>query len=66
MGDFVDAINNIDKIKPYDCRMFGENFSLEKVALMYEKYFEDVLDVYAGKGWYSEGNGLDAMERDYV
>jgi glycosyltransferase involved in cell wall biosynthesis len=65
MGDFVDAINNIDQIKPYDCRMFGENFSLEKVALMYEKYFEDVLDVYQGKGWYAEGNGLHALEKYY-
>lgn len=65
MGDFVDAINNIDQIKPYDCRMFGENFSLEKVALMYEKYFEDVLDVYNGKGWYAEGNGLHALEKYY-
>ena len=66
MGDFVDAVENIDQIKPADCRKFGENFTLEKVAPMYEKYFEDVLDVYAGKGWYSEGNGLDAMKRDYV
>jgi len=66
MGDFVDAINNIDQINPADCRKFGENFTLEKVAPMYEKYFEDVLDVYAGKGWYAEGNGLDAMKRDYV
>ena len=65
MGDFVDAINNIDQIKPYDCRMFGENFSLEKVALMYEKYFEDVLDIYTGKGWYAEGNGLYALEKYY-
>ena len=65
MGDFVDAINNIDQIKPYDCRMFGENFSLEKVAPMYEKYFEDVLDVYTGKGWYAEGNGLHALEKYY-
>jgi glycosyltransferase involved in cell wall biosynthesis len=65
MGDFVDAIKNIDQIKPYDCRMFGENFSLEKVALMYEKYFEDVLDVYTGKGWYAEGNGLHALEKYY-
>ena len=65
MGDFVDAIINIDQIKPYDCRMFGENFSLEKVAPMYEKYFEDVLDVYQGKGWYSEGNGLFALEKYY-
>jgi glycosyltransferase involved in cell wall biosynthesis len=66
MGDFVDAIKNIDQIKPSDCRKFGENFTLERVAPMYEKYFEDVLDVYTGKGWYSEGNGLDAMKRDYV
>jgi glycosyltransferase involved in cell wall biosynthesis len=66
MGDFVDGIKNIDQIKPADCRKFGENFTLEKVAPMYEKYFEDVLDVYTGKGWYSEGNGLDAMKRDYV
>jgi glycosyltransferase involved in cell wall biosynthesis len=65
MGDFVDAINNIDQIKPADCRKFGENFSLEKVALMYEKYFEDVLDVYNGKGWYAEGNGLHALEKYY-
>ena len=66
MGDFVDAVENIDQIKPADCRKFGENFTLEKVAPMYEKYFEDVLDVYTGKGWYAEGNGLDAMKRDYV
>ena len=66
MGDFVDAIKNIDQINPADCRKFGENFTLERVAPMYEKYFEDVLDVYTGKGWYAEGNGLDAMKRDYV
>jgi glycosyltransferase involved in cell wall biosynthesis len=65
MGDFVDAIKNIDKINPADCRKFGENFSLEKVAPMYEKYFEDVLDVYNGKGWYAEGNGLHALEKYY-
>lgn len=66
MGDFVQAIKQIDGINPADCRKFGENFTLEKVAPMYEKYFEDVLDVYAGKGWYADCNGLDAMKRDYV
>ena len=65
MGDFVDAINNIDRINPYDCRKFGENFTLEAVAPMYEKYFKDVLDVYTGKGWYADGNGIDAMTRFY-
>lgn len=65
MGDYVDAINNIDKIKPADCRAFGENFTLERVALRYEKYFQDVLDVHNGEGWYAEGNGIDAMTMDY-
>jgi len=65
MGDYVDAINNIDKIKPADCRKFGENFTLEKVAPRYEKYFQDVLDVHNGAGWYAEGNGIDAMTMTY-
>ena len=65
MGDFVDAVKNIDRINPYDCRKFGENFTLEKVAPMYEKYFNDVMDVYTGKGWYSEGNDINAMTRFY-
>ena len=50
--DFVNAGKNIDKIKPSDCRKFAEKFSLENVALMYEKYFQDVLNVHTGKGWY--------------
>ena len=65
MGDYVDAINNIDKIKPADCRKFGENFTLEKVAPRYEKYFQDVLDVHNGAGWYAEGNGIEAMTMTY-
>jgi glycosyltransferase involved in cell wall biosynthesis len=65
MGDYVDAIHNIDKIKPADCRKFGENFTLEKVAPRYEKYFQDVLDVHNGAGWYAEGNGIDAMTMIY-
>jgi glycosyltransferase involved in cell wall biosynthesis len=56
MGDFVQAIKNIDKIKPKNCRNWGENFSLEKVGLMYQKYFQDILDVYTDKGWYQDKN----------
>jgi glycosyltransferase involved in cell wall biosynthesis len=54
MGDFIRAVENIDKIKPKDCREWGENFSLEKVGELYEKYFQDVLNVYTGKGWYEK------------
>jgi glycosyltransferase involved in cell wall biosynthesis len=65
MGDFVEAIKMVDHIKPSDCRMFGENFSLEKVGPMYEKYFADVLDVFTGKGWYSKSNGINSLIRVY-
>lgn len=52
MGDYVNAIKKIHTIKPEDCREWGENFSLEKVAPMYEKFFTDVYNVYNGAGWY--------------
>lgn len=67
MDDFVQAIKNIDKIKPINCRKWGENFSLEKVGEMYEKYFQDVLNVYTGKGWYEKGSSknLNALYKHY-
>jgi glycosyltransferase involved in cell wall biosynthesis len=66
MGDFVDAIENIGDIDPKACRKWGENFTLEKVAPMYEKYFKDVMNVYTDRGWYAEGNGLYAGMRNYT
>ena len=65
---FVTAAKNIDKIKPKDCRTWGENFSLEKVAPMYEEYFQNVLNVYTGKGWYEMNptrDNLDFMVKNY-
>lgn len=63
MGDFIDAIHAIDRIRPENCQAFGLNFTLDRVAPMYEKYFSDVFDVYTGAGWYEDGNGIDAMTR---
>jgi glycosyltransferase involved in cell wall biosynthesis/2-polyprenyl-3-methyl-5-hydroxy-6-metoxy-1,4-benzoquinol methylase len=56
--DFVNAGKNIDNIKPSDCRKFAEKFSLENVALMYEKYFQDVLNVHTNEGWYHIENDV--------
>jgi glycosyltransferase involved in cell wall biosynthesis len=56
MGDFIRAIENIDKINPKNCRSWGENFSLEAIGEVYEKYFQDVLNVYTGKGWYEKAD----------
>lgn len=48
------AAKNIENINPINCRIYGENFSLEKVGLMYEEYFSMVYDVHTGGGWYQE------------
>jgi glycosyltransferase involved in cell wall biosynthesis len=49
---FVWAAKNIDRIDPQNCRTWAQNFTLNKVAEMYEEYFESVLNVYTGNGWY--------------
>jgi glycosyltransferase involved in cell wall biosynthesis len=49
---FVTAAKNIDKISPKNCRVWAENFSLEKVAPIYEEFFQNILNVYEGNGWY--------------
>lgn len=68
MGDYVNAINNIDKISPKTCRQWAENnFSLERIGRMYNKFFADVYNVYEGKGWYAEtpDKTLESMVRYY-
>lgn len=47
------------KIDYVVCRKFGEQFSLEKIAPKYEKYFKDVLNLYTGKGWYELSKGTE-------
>jgi glycosyltransferase involved in cell wall biosynthesis len=61
-GDFVKAVQDIDQIKPADCRKHGEQFSLENIAPKYEKYFQDVYNVHVGAGWYQIGIPCDFVK----
>ena len=49
---FCWATENINKISPHACRAWAENFTLDRVAPMYEEYFQNILDVYYADGWY--------------
>jgi len=58
---FCWAANNIDQISPKNCRSWAENFTLDRVAPMYEEYFQSVLDVYTGNGWYEPHSGRNNL-----
>lgn len=54
---FTWAAKNIGNIKPQACRDFAiNNFSLNVVAQKYEEYFQSVLNVYNGNGWYEKND----------
>jgi len=52
LAQFIIAAQNIDKIKPADCREWAEEFTVEKIAPMYDQYFKQMQNLF-GRGWYS-------------
>ena len=57
MEQFVWAAKNITNINPQNCREWAvNNFSMQRVAEMYEEYFQSVLNVFTGNGWYENND----------
>lgn len=68
MAQILCAIRNIDRIDPHVCRQHASRFLLPAVAPLYETFFQMVLDVYRGDGWYAEHTDeeLEAWSRPAV
>lgn len=64
---FVWAAEHIGELKPADCRAWGENFSLERIAPMYEEFFQMVHDQGESRAWYHmrDRKNLDWMTREH-
>lgn len=65
---FVWATEHIDNISNKNCRIWAENFTFDKIAPQYEEYFNNVLNVYNGKGWYERNyyrDNLNFLKKDY-
>lgn len=66
---FVWAARNVHKISPQVCREWAErNFSLERIADMYDEYFSAVHSVFHGGGWYQDNpkrTELDWLNKYY-
>ena len=65
---FTWAAQNIGTIDPAACRTWGENFSMTRVAQMYDEYFWSVMNIFTGKGWYEpnpDRRNLDWIKKVY-
>ena len=51
LRDYVQAIRNIHMIDPADCKARGLDYTLERIAPQFERWFSDIQEVYTGKGW---------------
>lgn len=55
LRDFVEALEQRDIIRPSDCRERGLHYTLDAVAPQFERWFEDLREIYTGRGWMAVG-----------
>ena len=51
LRDFRDAIRRRHDIRPSDCRSRGLDYSMDRIAPQFERWFDDLTEVYTGQGW---------------
>jgi FkbM family methyltransferase len=60
---FLWAAKNIDTISPRACREWAEeNYNFKKIGGMYKEYFESIINVSKGTGWYTENSERRELE----
>ena len=68
-GEMLWAAQNIGRIIPANCREWAfDNYSMDRVALSYQNYFEAVHGVYTGRDWYhpqTDRRDLGWLDRRY-
>jgi glycosyltransferase involved in cell wall biosynthesis len=51
--DYIKATEQVLHLNPATIRQHGEQFLLPNIAPQFEHYFQDVLNIYGKKGWYT-------------
>ena len=60
---FVWAAKNITTISPQACREWAaENYNFQKIGKMYKEYFQSIINVSKGTGWYTDNNSRTELE----
>lgn len=69
LDQFIWAVDNIHKIDSLTCWEWAvKNFSIDRIAPMYDEFFHAVMDIYGRAGWaelHPERTKLDSLTRYY-
>lgn len=51
LRDYIQAIQNTDRIGPANCRERGLEYTMDAVAPQFDAWFDAIHEVYTGQGW---------------